>query len=46
MSLLPAPGDRLDELLAYVPARLRDAEIRRGSRMAEIRRELPDTTEG
>ena len=43
---LTVPGDQLDELLAYAPARLRDAEIRRGSRMAEIRRELRDTTEG
>ncbi|KUG59269.1 hypothetical protein AVL62_06190 [Serinicoccus chungangensis] len=39
---LTVPGDQLAELLAYAPSRLRDAEVRHGSRTVEIRRGLRD----
>ena len=43
---LTVPGGQLDELLAYAPSRLRDVEVRRGSRLAELRQQLRDTGEG
>ena len=43
---LTVPGGQLDELLAYAPSRLRDAEVRRGSRLAEVRQQLRDRGEG
>lgn len=39
---LTVPGDQLDELLAYTPARLQHAEVLTGSRLAELRNRVDE----
>lgn len=39
---LTVPGDQLDELLAYAPARLQHAEVLTGSRLAELRKRVDE----